>query len=94
MPRGKPGVTASRLKTRDVTFLKPKGHEEWLTLTELSNKTGKDISWLRKLEAKKRIPVAKRFPHGSLKIRLWSPVQVDEIVRILSTLKPGRPKKS
>ena len=81
------------LKTRDVTFMKPKGHENWLTITELSVKVGKDISWLRKLERENRIPKAKRFKHGELNVRLWSPVQVDEIEQILSTLKRGRPRK-
>lgn len=81
------------LKTRDVTFMKPKGHENWLTITELSVRTEKDISWLRKLERDNRIPKAKRFKHGELKIRLWSPQQVDEIQMILSTLKRGRPRK-
>jgi hypothetical protein len=79
------------LKMRDVTFMKPKGHEKWLTITELSVKVGKDISWLRKLERENRIPKAKRFKHGELKVRLWSPLQVKEITQILSTLRRGRP---
>jgi hypothetical protein len=83
----------TRLRTRDVTFMKPKGHEKWLSITELSVKTEKDVSWLRKLERERRIPVAKRFPHGELSIRLWSPAQVAEIERILGTLKRGRPRK-
>jgi hypothetical protein len=84
----------TKLKTRDVTFLKPKGFEDWLTITELSVKVGKDISWLRKLERDKRIPKAKRVNHGELRVRLWSPVMVDEIQSILGTLKRGRPRKS
>lgn len=81
------------LKTRDVTFMKPKGHENWLTITELSVRVKKDISWLRKLERENRIPKAKRFKHGDLRVRLWSPVQVEEIAEILSKLKRGRPRK-
>lgn len=77
---------------RDVTFMKPKGHENWLTITEVSDRVERDTSWIRKLESENRIPVAKRFPHGKLSIRLWSPRQVAEIEQILSRLRPGRPR--
>lgn len=88
------GPLTLKLKYRDVTFMKPTGHENWLTITELSVKTKKDISWLRRLESANRIPKAKRFKHGQLQIRLWSPRQVMEINRILKTLRPGRPKRN
>jgi hypothetical protein len=74
--------------------MKPTGHEDWLTVTELSVKTRRDISWLRKLEREKRIPVARRFKYGTLSIRLWSPREVTEIQQILSTMRPGRPRKN
>lgn len=83
-----------RLHPRDVTFLKPKGYEDWLSTMELSRATGKDIRWLHRLESANRIPKARRFDHGKLKIRLWSPAQVKEIEDILKTLKRGRPKRS
>jgi hypothetical protein len=88
------GPLTLKLKYRDVTFMKPTGHEDWLTISELSVKTKKDISWLRRLERAKRIPKAKRFKHGQLQIRLWSPLQANEIERIMKTLKPGRPKRN
>lgn len=81
------------LKTRDVTFMKPRGHEKWLTITELSVKVGKDISWIRKLERENKLPKAKRFKHGELRIRLWSPAQVEEIAEIFSRMRRGRPRK-
>lgn len=84
---------STRLHIRNVDFMKPKGHEDWLTITELSVKTSKDVSWLRRLERENRIPKARRFSHGELRVRLWSPKQVEEIQAILSTLRRGRPKK-
>lgn len=78
---------------RDVGFLKPKGMEKYLTITELSREIDKDPSWIRKLESAQRIPEAKRVKHGELEVRLWSPTQVNEIKRIMPKMRPGRPKK-
>lgn len=82
-----------RLQMRDVTFLKPKGFQKHLTITELSRVIDRDTSWIRKLERADRIPKAKRVVHGELAIRLWSPAQVEEIKRIIAQMKPGRPAK-
>lgn len=84
---------SQRLKMRDVSHLKPKGMEKYFTITELSREIDKDISWIRKLERADRIPVAKRAIHGQIEIRLWSPTQVKEIKRIISKMRPGRPRK-
>jgi hypothetical protein len=86
-------VVTHRLHMRDIGYMKPKGYEKHVTLTELSRLVDRDISWLRKLEAENRIPRAKRVEHGQLKVRLWSPNQVKEIREILSRMRPGRPSK-
>lgn len=76
---------------RDVSFFKPAQFQDYVTISELSRLVGKDISWLRRLERAERIPKASRVKRGELEIRLWSPLQVEEIREILSTLKMGRP---
>lgn len=79
---------------RPLNFMKPKGYENHLTITELSKEVGWDISWIRKLESQERIPKARRIHYapGSPEVRLWSPRQVREIKAIKKTMKPGRPK--
>lgn len=77
---------------RDVNYFKPRGRKDYLTLTELSIKVQRDPSWLRHLERIGRIPKAARVKRGKLLIRLWSPEQADEIERIISTHRVGRPK--
>jgi hypothetical protein len=75
---------------RDLTYLKPPKFKDHLTISELSIETRRTISWLRKLEQDGRIPQAARVQRGELEVRLWSPKQVEEIKRILATLRPGR----
>jgi hypothetical protein len=79
---------------RDVKYLKPAGFKDFVTITELSRITLKDVSWLRRLERAGRIPEASRVTRGELEVRLWSPAQVDEIKVILSNIKTGRPRGS
>jgi hypothetical protein len=79
---------------RDVSFIKPRGMEDYFTITELSRKIDRDVSWIRKLERRGTIPVAKRVPHGNLRVRLWSPFQAEEIQRIVETIRPGRPRNA
>ena len=76
---------------RDLDYLKPDRFRHYFTIIELARYVGKDPSWIKKLEAEGRIPVATRIPKGQLQVRLWSPEQVDEIELILSEMKPGRP---
>jgi hypothetical protein len=78
-------------KMRDVSFLKPARFKDYVTISELSRITAKDISWLRRLERAGRIPEASRVKRGELEVRLWSPTQVDEIKEILSRMRVGRP---
>jgi hypothetical protein len=93
MPKGKKGLTA-RNKMRDIAYMKPKGYENHVTLLECARLVNRDPSWLRRLEKADRIPKAKRVPLGKTMIRLWSPLQVNEIRDIISKLHPGRPRKS
>ena len=79
---------------RDVSYLKPERYQDWLTLTEVARLVDRDISWIRRLEAEGKIPKAKRYPRGELSIRLWPPHDVEEIQRVISEAKPGRPKGS
>lgn len=83
--------TRHKVITRDMKFLKPKGYEDYLTITEVSRAVDRDISWIRKLEREKRIPVAHRVQAGQLMVRLWSPAQVNEIKEVLSKMRTGRP---
>jgi hypothetical protein len=92
-PKKTPALTRT-LRMRDVTYLKPKGYEEYLTLTELSREIQRDESWIRRLERAGRLPKPRRFPAGEIMFRLYSPMQVDEIRSIMHSLKRGRPKKS
>lgn len=76
---------------REVGYLKPAKFQDYLTITELANEVGRTISWLRLLERDDRIPKAARVKRGKLRVRLWSPAQVEEIKEILATHRRGRP---
>ena len=78
--------------SRDMDFVKPPGREDYLTLGEVCTLLKRDPSWIRKLEARNKIPRAHRVPMGALSVRLWSPKQVEEIRQVLSTMKRGRPR--
>ena len=86
----RPRVIQGR-RMRDTDYMKPKGFEDYLTITEMSRSVDRDISWLRKLEREGRIPEAHRVVVGKLSVRLWSPTQRDEIYIIVNSLKRGRP---
>lgn len=90
MKRAASGEVKIRVK-RPVK--KPAGFEEHLSLSELCEKLGRDPSWIRKLESWGKIPTAHRVSMGSLRMRLWSPKQVDEIALILSRQRRGRPRR-
>lgn len=76
---------------RDVRYLKPKKFRDHLTITEVARHVKRDVSWIRRLEKKGRIPKAHRVTRGQIEIRLWSPAQVAEIERIIAGHKVGRP---
>lgn len=77
---------------KSLDYFKPPKFKDHLTLAELALQIGKDPSWIRVLEAEGRIPKAVRVPRGKLQIRLWSPEQADEIAKIISKHRPGRPR--
>lgn len=85
----RPGGTVPR----DVTYFKPDKYKNHLTLSEMARVVQCDTSWLRKLERAGRIPQAQRVQRGKLSIRLWSPAQRDEIIRIIGLHRIGRPPK-
>lgn len=77
---------------RNVDYLKPAKFKDYLTLAEMSERVGRDPSWLRFLEREGRIPIARRVKRGQLEIRLWSPREADEIAAIIAEHHPGRPR--
>jgi len=76
---------------RNLDYMKPKKFRDHLTLKELSERVGKDPRWIRRLETAGRIPQPRRVSVGQLNVRLWSPAQADEIERIISQHRVGRP---
>lgn len=78
---------------RDVNYMKPSRFRDYLTLGELCREVGRDSKWIRMLEKADRIPKPARVNVGSNSVRLYSPAQVAEIKSILSTMRPGRPRK-
>jgi len=90
---GRPSFDGRLNGMKDVTYFKPKQHKDYLTITELAYFVGVDTSWIKVLEKTQRIPKAHRIKRGQLQIRLWSPEQAEEVKRIISTHRPGRPKQ-
>lgn len=76
---------------RNLDYMKPAKFKDYMTLSELCEHVKRDPSWIRELERQGKIPKAKRVPRGKLEIRLWSPKQAEEIIEILSEMRPGRP---
>lgn len=79
---------------RDLNYMKPRGREDFLTLSELCERVERDPSWIRLLEREGRIPRAARVKLGKVHVRLWSPAQADEIEEIISQHRPGRPSNA
>lgn len=75
--------------------IKPKGMEEWLTVTELAKYCDRDPSRIRKRARKAEkedpsvFPIAKRVKNGSRYDRLYSPRQAKEAKAIFDNI--GRP---
>jgi hypothetical protein len=82
------------LHARDVSYMKPKRFQDYMTLNEVSREVGRDRTRILQLEREDRIPKAARVKVGTLDVRLWSPAQVDEIREVFSKMKPGRKPKS
>src|SRR5262245_24363294 len=98
MTRGKPGTVVHKIESqyakhgrRDLSYLKPPKFRNHVTIIELSRIVNPNRSRLRQLEREGRIPIPARVKRGTLEIRLWSPSQVEEIMDIISQMRPGRP---
>lgn len=89
--RGDSSKPARIRNVKDMAFVKPEGREDYMTLVEVCAMLKRDPSWIRQLEKEGRIPKAHRVRMGTLRIRLWSPRQVEEIQEVLSKMKRGRP---
>jgi len=71
---------------------KPRKFRNYLTVGELAELVGRDVSRIRKLEKEGKIPQASRVQCGQIEVRLWSPAQVEEIQRLFDeVIRPGRP---
>ena len=81
-----------RVRMRDVSWIKPEAFQDHLTIHEVAREVNKDPTWIRRLEARGRIPKAARVQVGKLSVRLWSPAQVAEIAEIFANMKEGYPK--
>jgi len=85
-------ITGRKVRSTGLGHLKPARFKDYKTMSEVAAEIPVDARWLRKLEAEERIPRAARVPMGKLKMRLWSPEQVEEIKTIIEGHKVGRPK--
>jgi hypothetical protein len=81
-----------RYKMRDVSWIKPEAFQDHFTIHEVAREVNKDPTWIRRLEARGRLPKAARVQVGKLAVRLWSPDQVTEIAEIFENMKEGYPK--
>jgi hypothetical protein len=79
------------LKRDPTAYFKPEKFSDYFSLSELAEHIDKDPRWIRRLEADGRIPKARRVSWGKLKVRLWSPAQVEEIAVIVAQHRAGRP---
>lgn len=80
------------LNRNPTSYFKPEKFRDYFSLSELSEHINMDSRWIRRLEADGRIPKATRVSWGKLKVRLWSPAQVEEILSIVAEHRPGRPR--
>lgn len=76
--------------------LKPKGYEDWFTLSEVSFAVERGPKHIVQCEKAGTIPQAKRIPFdgGVAGIRLWSPAQVAEMRMIFAARRPGRKRRT
>lgn len=61
---------------------KPADKQDWMTVMELARHVGRGARWLRKLDRQGQLPKAARFKVGRLSVRLYSPRQQAEILRM------------
>jgi hypothetical protein len=98
MPKG--GETKDRLqhlpypkpeRYRKPYDFKPARYKHFLTTIEVARVVHRHPVYIRRLEAKDKLPRAMRVPRGKLSMRLWSPEQVEEIKEIFAKARPGNP---
>lgn len=77
-----------------VGQMKPDKFRHYLTLGELALSCHRSKDYIRKLERDGRIPEGVRHKIGRMELRLYPPARVEEIKRIFSQMKPGRPRTS
>lgn len=79
---------------RDSTDrMKPKGFEDYSTISEVAALVNRSVHRIKMLERQKILPAPIRVPFGKLKVRLYSPEQVAKIDAHFRTVRPGpRPK--
>lgn len=82
-----------RLFKRDTSYFKPGKFKSYFTIQEVCKAVDRHPTTILRLEKADKIPIAARIQRGQISVRLWSPAQVEEIKRVLLTLKPGRPPK-
>lgn len=66
----------------DFSRWKPADKQDWMTMTELARYVGRDVSWLRRMDRQRQLPVAARVKVGRLSVRLYSPRQAAQILRL------------
>lgn len=76
-------------EAKGVSRFKPEGYEHYLTISELALEVDREVSWIKQLERKDRLPAPTRVKVGKLSVRLYSPEMVDEIKAIFATHRPG-----
>src|SRR4051812_12670244 len=79
-------------KSDNFNRWKPATMRNYLTMTELSRRVGRDRSRIKQLERAGVIPKPIRVKVGELQVRLYSPADVRKIERHFEAAKPGRPR--
>lgn len=77
---------------RDPEYFKAKNFKDYLTLKELAIFVKRDPSRIRDMEKRGLIVSPARVKRGEITVRMYSPLQAQEIKRFFETLKRGRPK--
>jgi hypothetical protein len=80
--------------SEDFSRWKPKDKQDWLTMTELARKCGRDVSWLRRLDRQGQLPKAARVKVGRLSVRLYSPAKADQIFQMFRARDEARLTRS
>jgi hypothetical protein len=78
----------------DFDRWKPPDKLDYMTVQELANYCARDASWIRRLDREGKLPKAARFKVGRLSVRLYSPAQQLEILRIFRARDKARMTRS